>query len=303
MFAILSPRFALAWIFLSLLSSLSVRADTVTYILINGDTISGEHVESESTDEIRVLISPVLGRLEIDVASIKSPDPPSPWTRTISGGFSGNDTDGKGTFSGDLSASSRYQDDAQRLSLAAGINYSRVNDKDKDPEIKTKKANALISYESFLSPGIGLYATTAYNYDYLKNSGVNSSLTSLGVGFPVVKTETTDLTLKVGPSINWTGGGKECSSDKYCGNAYGGGSFFVDFGWKPTSWFKFGALNRLTANFASEVKPANTFTATLKFIPSATSNLFTSLKFESIYQSMSTPKTNNTVSGQVGVEF
>ena len=95
----------------------------------------------------------------------------------------------------------------------------------------------------------------------------------------------------------------DCSNDEYCGNSYGGAALTVDFGWKPTTWFRFGAVNQFSAAFASEVKPYNSFTATFKFIPSTQTNLFTSLKFQSIYQSMSSPTSNNTVSGQVGVDF
>ena len=31
------------------------------------------------------------------------------------------------------------------------------------------------------------YATTDYNYDYMKSSGTDAVIASLGVGFPVVK--------------------------------------------------------------------------------------------------------------------
>ena len=281
----------------------SVMAETVKYTLVNGDVVSGELVESESTDDLRVLISPVLGRLEIDVASIKVPEPEPLWKSSISGGFSGNDSDGDGTFSGDLSASTRYKDTDQIFKLSGSVNYSRDNDKDKDPEIKTKKGNLLISYDKFLNPDLTLYGATTYNYDYLKDSGVNNVLASIGVGFPLIDSDTTTLTVKAGPSLSWIGGGDDCSTDEYCGNSYGGAALSVDFGWKPTTWFRFGAVNQFSAAFASEVKPSNSFTATFKFIPSTQTNLFTSLKFQSIYQSLSSPTSNNTVSGQVGVDF
>ena len=288
---------------LSLVGATSAIAETVKYTLVNGDTVSGELVESESTDSVKVLISPVLGRLEIDVASIKVPDPEPLWKSSISGGFSGNDSDGDGSFSGDISASTRYKDADQTLKLSGGINYNRNNDKDKDPEIKTKKGNLLISYDRYLSPDVSLYGSTIYNYDYLKDAGVNNILASIGVGFPLIDSDTTTLSIKAGPSLSWIGGGDDCSNDEYCGNSYGGAAFTVDFGWKPTSWFRFGAVNQFSAAFASEVKPYNSFTATFKFIPSTQTNLFTSLKFQSIYQSLSSPTSNTTVSGQVGVDF
>ena len=303
MFSAKHLRHALFCGALACVATPSVKAETVKYTLINGDTVSGELIESESTDEKRVLMSPVLGRLEIDVASIKVPEPEPLWKSSVSGGFSGNDSDGDGSFSGNLSASTRYKDADQIFKLSGGINYGRDNDKDKDPEITTKKGNVQISYDKFLSPGVTLFGSSNYNCDYKKDAGVNNLLASMGVGFPVVDSDTTTLTLKVGPSLTWINGGDDCASNEYCGSSYGGGSFIVDFGWKPTTWFRFGAANTFTAAFASGVMPSNSFTATMKFIPSTSSNLFTSLKFQSIYQSMSTPTLNTTVSGQVGVDF
>ena len=46
---------------LSLTGAASAIAETVKFTLVNGDVVSGELVESESTDDVRVLISPVLG--------------------------------------------------------------------------------------------------------------------------------------------------------------------------------------------------------------------------------------------------
>ena len=186
MFSAKHLRHALVCGALACVATPSVKAETVKYTLINGDTVSGELIESESTDEKRVLMSPVLGRLEIDVASIKVPEPEPLWKSSVSGGFSGNDSDGDGSFSGNLSASTRYKDADQIFKLSGGINYGRDNDKDKDPEITTKKGNVQISYDKFLSPGVTLFGSSNYNYDYKKDAGVNNLLASMGVGFPVV---------------------------------------------------------------------------------------------------------------------
>ena len=192
----------------------------------------------------------------------------------------------------------RYKDADQTLKLSGSINYNRNNDKDKESEIKQKEISKF--YDKFLNPDVSLCPNAKPRL--FKRSGVNNVLASIGVGFPLIDSDTTTLSVKVGPSLSWIGGGDDCSNDEYCGNSYGGAAT-VDFGWKPTTWFRFGAVNQFSAAFASEVKPYNSFTATFKFIPSTQTNLFTSLKFQSIYQSMSSPTSNNTVSGQVGVDF
>ena len=54
---------------------------------------------------------------------------------------------------------------------------------------------------------------------------------------------------------------------------------------------------------ADEIKPTNIFSAAVKFFPSLNSGLFTSLKFVSTYNSMTTPESDNRITGQVGFEF
>ncbi|MAV11271.1 MAG: hypothetical protein CMN96_07485 [Synechococcus sp. MED850] len=292
-----------ALICLSLAMGSSAHAETVKYTLVNGDTVSGELLEDESTDDVRVLLSPVLGRIEINVSSIKVPETPPRWKSSITGGFSGNNTDSSTSFGGNLNASSLFKDSEQSLKFTAGFNYNSSKKQGESTKISAKKANAGVLYDKFLNPNLNLYASTDYNYDRLKDAGADNLLASIGVGFPILDTDSTSLTLRIGPSLSWSGGGKDCDTDEYCGNTYGGGAFIADFGWKPTTWLRLGVMNQFAAAFASEVKPTNTFTATIKFFPSANSNLFTSLKYQSIYQSMTTPATNNTLSGQVGVEF
>ena len=123
---------------LTLLMGSAAQAETVKYTLVNGDTVSGELLEDESTDDVRVLISPVLGRLEIEVSSIKVPEPPPLWKSTITGGFSGNNTDSSSSFGGNISASSLFKDSEQSLKLTAGLNYNSSKKSGESTKINTK---------------------------------------------------------------------------------------------------------------------------------------------------------------------
>ena len=126
----------------------------------------------------------------------------------------------------------------------------------------------------------------------------------MGTGFPVLKTDTTELILSVGPSLQWSNGGQDCASDAFCGNTYGGGTFTSQLAWVPNRSFKLNLDNDLSVLAAqSEAKPTNTFTATIKYFPSSNSGLFTALQFESIHNSVADPETSNTISGQLGLEF
>ena len=55
--------------------------------------------------------------------------------------------------------------------------------------------------------------------------------------------------------------------------------------------------------WAEEVQPANTLTAEVRYYPVIDSKLFTTLRVQSIYQSLSSPKVNNTITAQVGADF
>ena len=95
----------------------------------------------------------------------------------------------------------------------------------------------------------------------------------------------------------------DCSSDAYCGNAYGGATLTADLSWKPWPSLRFGLQNQFTTVWAADVQPANTLTAEIRYYPAENSKLFTTLRFQSIYQSMSTPEVNNTITAQVGADF
>ncbi len=64
-----------------------------------------------------------------------------------------------------------------------------------------------------------------------------------------------------------------------------------------------GLQNQFTTVWANEIQPANTLTAEVRYYPAETSKLFTTLRVQSIYQSMNTPELNNTITAQVGADF
>ena len=204
----------------ALLAAPAAVAETVQLTLLNGDTINAELVPEESTDEVKVLVHPQLGRLEVSQDAIKPVEKPPAWTSTISGGINAGNKDGDGTFTANISGTSNYKSDTDRLKIQAGLNYSKNNDKGKPTEVKTDKGMANIRYDRFLNKTVTLYAKSDYQYNGLNDTGVNVVEGSVGVGFPLINTETTTLSLSLGPALHWNEGGNDCSSDEYCGNTY-----------------------------------------------------------------------------------
>ena len=60
----------------ALLASPAALAETVTLTLLNGDTIQGELIPEESTDDVKVLMHPQLGRLEVSQDALKPVEKP-----------------------------------------------------------------------------------------------------------------------------------------------------------------------------------------------------------------------------------
>lgn len=286
-----------------LLTIPAALAQTVKLTLLNGDTIQGELIAEQSTDDVKVLMHPQLGRLEVSKDAIKPIEKVPAWKSTISAGVNSGNKDGDETLSANINGSSNYRSGRDKLKLEAGLNYTKNNDKGEPSEVKTDKGLASIRYDRFLNQRITIFAKSIYQYNGLNDSGVNVVEGSAGIGFPLFNTNTIQLSLGFGPALHWSEGGQDCNSNEYCGNIYKGGSFVTELSWSPNQSLNFSLDNTLSAIAAEEFKPTNTFSTSIKYFPSFDSGLFTSLRFTSTYNSLSTPESDHRITGQVGYEF
>ena len=287
---------------LGMLPSLS-WAETVTLTLRNGDSLHGELIERNSEDGTTVLNHPQLGRLELTAEQLQPAETKPLWTSSVSAGLIGNEKDGDSSMSISFTGKTRYKDEQQKLSLSGSFNASKSKDSGEALSIDTEKGSAELRYDKPIGSNLDLFALSSYQYNGTNDSGVNTVLGNIGVAFPLMKSETTDFTVSIGPSVQWSGGGITCASDTFCGNTYGGATLTADLSWKPWSTLKFGLQNQFTTVWANEIQPGNTLTAEVRYYPAVNSKLFTTLRVQSIYQSMSTPQVNNTITAQVGADF
>ena len=138
--------------------------------LLNGDTINAELVPEESTDEVKVLVHPQLGRLEVSQDAIKPVEKTPAWTSTISGGIDAGNKDGDGTF-GQHQRTSNYKSDNDRLRIQAGLNYSKNNDK--ESLLKSKPTREWQTFATIVpKQDVTFYAKSDYQYNGLNDSGV-----------------------------------------------------------------------------------------------------------------------------------
>ena len=221
----------------------------------------------------------------------------------MSAGLIGNEKDGDSSISISFTGKTRYEDEQQKLALSTSFNTSKSKDSGEPLSIDTEKGSAEIRYDKTITSNLDLFALSSYQFNGTNDSGVNTVLANIGLAFPLIKTDTTDFTVSIGPSAQWNGGGKDCSSDSTCGNTYGGATLTADLGWKRWPSLRFGLQNQFATVWAAEVQPANTVTAEVRYYPVIKSKLFTTLRVQSVYQSLSTPKVNNTITAQVGADF
>ena len=287
-----------------LLSAPAALAEPMTLQLANGDTIHVEKVAEESNDTVTVVIHPQLGRLEVSSADLQQPAETPAWSSTLAAGVIGVSEDNDDSVTVSMNATSSYTKAADKLVMKGGLNYKKTRDQGDPIEIDTEKGSASIRYDRKVNESVNWFTFGNYDYNGLNDVSINTLKAAMGAGFPVLKTDSTELILSVGPSLQWSDSGQGCARDAFCGNTYGGGTFTTQLSWVPCRSFKLNLDNNLSVLAAnSEAKPTNTFTATIKYFPSFNSGLFTSLQFESIHNSVADPETSSTVSGQLGLEF
>ena len=242
-------------------------AETITLNLRNGDSLHGELIERNPNNGTTVLDHPQLGRLEITAEQLKPATTKPLWASSVSAGVIGNEKDGDNSLSVSFTGKTRYKDEQQKLSLSGSFNSSKSKDSGEPLSIDTEKGSAELRYDKPIGSNLDLFALSSYQYDGTNDSGVNTVLGNVGVAFPLLKSEKTELTMSIGPSLQWSGGGISCASDPFCGNSYGGATLTADLSWKPWPSLKFGLQNQFTTVWANEVQPANTLTAEVRYYP------------------------------------
>ena len=278
-------------------------ADVVKYELLNGDSISGELLEDESTDETKVILQPQLGRIEIKVSSIKPPPKPPLWKTNLEAGVNGSNTGDDKSFGASLSVKSKYEDTLNELNLSGSYDYDKSREGSDNVIIGTNQGALGARYDRSLNKRLAVYASSNYTYNSLNMVGVNNIVSSVGLGFKVIDTDSKTLRLSIGPSLQWFDGGSDCATRSYCGEILAASTLGAQLDWKLHEQLTLTIADHFTAAYVAGISPSNNFNASIKFFPMRNSRFYTSLKFQSIYQSLLLPTQDNSYSAQVGTEF
>jgi len=289
---------------LVLLGAKATFAEQVTLKLSNGDTLHGELIPSESTDTTTVLQHPVLGRLSIPKTALVPEPKPKPWKLSLSGGVTGSNTDNDLDVGGTAQLETSYTSDPDKVSLKVSAQYEVSRDQgESSNSTDTNEGDAELRYIRSLNGRLHAYAGAHFNYDALNFSGTDAFESSIGLGYDLIKTSKTRLTVSLGPSIEQIWGGNGCNTDPVCGKTFAATTGRAELEWKPSSAASLTLTNTYTGAYVNGISTNNIFSIALKVFPMNNQRLFTSLNGQTIYNELRSPKVNNTISIQMGVKL
>ena len=282
----------------------AAHAETVTLELRNGDKLHGELIEADTTDSTIVLDHPVLGRLSIPRTALVPPPQHKPWKLSFSGGLSGSNTDNDfdSGATGQLKVS--YTEGADEVVLQGRAEYDVSRNKgDKKASTDTNEGDAELRYTRNLGNSLNAFASTRFNYDTLNKIGTDTFVGAVGLGYDLFKNDTTRVRVSLGPAVQKTWGGTGCAADAMCGQTFAASTARAELQWRPNKVMRLDVSNSYTGAFSDGIKTNNVFSVALKIFPMGNESLFTSLNGQLIYNELQTPRINNSVSMQVGVQL
>ena len=286
----------------------SIKAEEVFFQLTNGDTISGKLIEEESTESIKILVHPILGRIEIDVDSIDVDIidvDQKLWSGKLLIGLSGDHSEYFKDSSYSIESGVEYEGEKNLSNFDMEFNYRIINDKDTGAKPSNYIASINARNDYFLTDKFTVYTSSDYKFDSQKHAGKNDLEGSTGLGYYLFKNESSNFRISLGPGFIWTEGGDDCSITTSCGDLIYATNLEATFGWLINKRLELD-LNNTYQNADGEGDRAlssNLFALELSFSPDLTSNLFSSIKYEIIYHDLSQPKPDQQYKLRIGTSF
>ena len=286
----------------------SIKAEEVFFELKNGDTISGELIEEESTNSKKIILHPILGRLEINVDSIYEDELPKD-QKLLSGevliGLDGNYKQYYKNSGFSIESKGKYEGEKNLSNFEIEFNYGSEEDKETGEELSSYDAEIKARNDYLLTDKFSVYTSSDYYFDSQSHAGKHDIEGSVGLGYYLFKNESSDLQISLGPALIWTEGGEDCSITTSCGDLIYATNLEATFGWLISKHLEFDLYNTYTnANGEGDrAISSNRLELELRFYPDVNSNLFTALGYENIYHDLSDPEPENAYKLKVGTSF
>ena len=286
----------------------SIKAEEVFFELKNGDIISGELIEEESTKSKKIILHPILGRLEIDVDSIYEDELPKD-QKLLSGkvliGLDGIHNEYYRNSGFSIESEVEYEGEKNLSNFEIGFNYGLEHDKQTGGKLSSYYAAIIARNDYLLTDNFTVYTLSDYYFDSQSHAGKHDIEGSVGIGYYLLKNESLNFQISLGPALIWTEGGEDCSTTTSCGDLIYATHLEATFGWLINKHLEFDLNNTYTnANGEGDRDiSSNRLELELKFYPDVNSNLFTALGYENIYHDLSDQEPENAYKLKIGTSF
>ncbi len=282
--------------------ALPLSAQQVNYKLINGDEVSGELLPSEGGDGWIILMNPLLGKLKIKESFIFNDNKASKISGNYQVGLNGANAGDSRSFGYAFDSLVKYQGEKTNFSVNASYYQEELSEKDSIMN-RSRQGSLEFRTDRSIANSLSIYSSATYDYNQQYLAGVNNTTASLGLGYYLFDNDSSSLRVSLGPTFQWIEGGSECSVRSNCGDTFYANSFEALLNWSISDKLSFILNDKLTATHSSEFAIGNKLSTALRFYPSKESKFYTSLKFETTYQELSQPKSDNKYKLQIGKEF
>ncbi|WP_320677263.1 DUF481 domain-containing protein [Prochlorococcus sp. MIT 1300] len=277
--------------------------DLVKFKLKNGDIISGKLIKSKSTKQVRVLDHSLLGIVKVNTKSILKKRINKKWKTNIDLGIDSNSTGPNNSLGYALDISSTYKGKTQKLFISSSLMGEKIQEQKNDINSQVAKAGLKLRYDRIFAKGLSLYTLSDYRYNQLNTVGVNDISTSLGIGYNLIESDNLSLDLSIGPSVHLIDGGSQCSSYSSCGTFLTSSSYAADASWNINKHLSFLVSDELIIGHIPYSSTSNNFSTKFRYFPSLDSSFYTSISFNSSFQSIKDPKHDNNLKLQMGLGF
>ena len=132
---------------------------------------------------------------------------------------------------------------------------------------------------------------------------MNNIISSVGIAYKIIDTPINTLRFSIGPSFEWSGGGRECSLSKDCDVILPGGILGAMYKWQVNKNVELLLENNFRSRFISDISTSNQLETSIRYFPTSDSNFYTALSYENDYNELNLPKFEHNYKIKLGTRF
>ena len=304
----------------------NVNAEEITLKLKNGDIVSGKLLNKESTSKVKVIISPIYGKISINESDIHikpskiekesktSTNKESPrsseivkkkiedFSGSLTFGFNGDNHNRDSSLDLNLGFDAIYTLNSYKHAIETswdkGIYDMDGGTSDNIDVTDTISLNGKSEY--YVNDDLSIHLINKYDLNSDAIYGSSRFLSSIGITKYIIDEDKMSLSFELGPAAHYIYGGPECESARDCGDLYYANSLKTNFSKNLTDQITLSIYNHITGTHGRSFYLGNEFTSSLKYQERQDSATFITLDYKNIYQEIIDPSLEDRFSFNIG---